>query len=226
MFSCYNDDLLEQLTQCHVGFKMLTMNVCNPTVADVMVLLALSVVGLLCLLCICYAYSCKWRCEYSASKCSVIVYNENKYDYMKSKRKWHFGNDIIKEDENYKHLGIINNKFLSKKVNIKDATDKLKGTYFSLVNSGILLHETLHPLTCSTIYKSIVLPKALYGCEYMDNFMNSEKLILERAHRLCIKRMQSLGMYTRTDTALSLIGIFPLEIEIDFRKLTLFWSIL
>ena len=141
---------------------------------------------------------------------------------MKSKRVWHFGNDIIKEDENYKHLGIINNKYLNKKVNIKDATDKLKGTYFSLVNSGILLQETLHPLTCSTIYKSIVLPKTLYGYEYMDNFTDSEKLILERAHRLCIKRMQSLGMYTRTDTALSLIGIFPLEIEIDLKKLTLF----
>ena len=61
---------------------------------------------------------------------------------MKSKRVCHFGNDIIKEDENYKHLGIINNKYLSKKVNIKNATDKLKGTYFSLVNSGILLQET------------------------------------------------------------------------------------
>ena len=46
-------------------------------------------------------------------KCSVIVYNEDKYDYMKSKREWHFGNDIIKEDENYKHLGFINNKYLS-----------------------------------------------------------------------------------------------------------------
>ena len=115
-------------------------------------------------------------------------------------------------------VAIINNKYLSKKVNIKDATDKLKGIYFSLVNSGILLQETLHPLTCSTIYKTIVLPKALYCCEYMDNLTDSEKLILERAHRLCIKRMQSLGMYTRTDTALSLIGIFPLEIEIDFLE--------
>ena len=88
--SCFNDDLLEQLTKCHVGFKMLTMNVCCPTVADDMVLLALSVVGLLCLLCICYAYSCKWRYEYSASKCSVIVYNENKYDYKKLKKKMAF----------------------------------------------------------------------------------------------------------------------------------------
>ena len=82
---------------------------------------------------------------------------------MRSKREWHFGNGIIKKDENYKHLGIINSKYLSKKVNIKVATDKLKGTYFSLANSEILLQEMLHPLTCSTIYKSIVLPKALYA---------------------------------------------------------------
>ena len=33
--------------------------------------------------------------------------------------------------------------------------------------------------------------------------------------------MQSLGMQTRTDVALSLMGIFPLETEIEFRKLTL-----
>ena len=119
------------------------MNVCSPTVADDMVLLALSVAGLLCLLCICYAYSCKWRYEYSVLKSSVIVYNETKYDYMKSKRVCRFGNDIIKENENYKHLGIINNKYLSKRVNNKDVTDTLKGTYFSLANSGILLQEKL-----------------------------------------------------------------------------------
>ena len=37
--SCFH--VLEQLTKCNVGFKMLTMNVCSPTVADDMVLLAL-----------------------------------------------------------------------------------------------------------------------------------------------------------------------------------------
>ena len=85
MFLCYNDDLLEQLTKCNAGFKMLTMNVCSPTVAGDMVLLALSVAGLLCLLCICYTYSCQRRYKYSALKSSVIVYTGNKYDYMKSK---------------------------------------------------------------------------------------------------------------------------------------------
>ena len=34
--------------------------------------------------------------------------------------------------------------------------------------------------------------------------------------------MQSLSTRTRTDTALSLLGVFPIETDIDFRKLTLF----
>ena len=117
---------------------------------------------------------------------------------MKSKPVWCFGYYIIKENENYKHLGIINNNyltFLCKKVNIKIVTDKLKGTYFSLANSGILLQETLHTLTCMTIYKYVVVPKALYGCEY--NLTESEMATLEQSHKFCIKSMQSLGMQTR-----------------------------
>ena len=34
--------------------------------------------------------------------------------------------------------------------------------------------------------------------------------------------MQSLSKRTRTDAALSLLGVFPIELEIDSRKLTLF----
>ena len=33
--------------------------------------------------------------------------------------------------------------------------------------------------------------------------------------------MQSLSTHTRTDTALSLLGVFPIETDIDFRKLTI-----
>ena len=80
-------------------------------------------------------------------------------------RVWHMGNNQVEEDENYKHLGIVQNKYLSLKPCIKDATDKLTGTFFSLVNSGVFYGDTLHPLTCKKIYKAVVIPKALYGCE-------------------------------------------------------------
>ena len=197
---------------------MLNNCVSCPTVADDMVLMALSIAGLAILLCICYAYSCKWDIYYSAPKSSVIVYNETKNNYQKSNRVWYLDNSIIAESENYKLLGVNNNTYLSKKISIQDASHKLKGTFLSLVNSGIFNHGALHPLTCKTIYKSTVLPKVLYGCKKLDNLSNTELLTLERAHRFCVKHMQSLGTRTRTDTAL----YFSIVTDIDFRKLTLF----
>ena len=106
-----------------------------------MVLLALSVSGLALLLCICYAYSCKWRYEYSPNKCSVIVYNETKHDYLRSQRVWYLGNSIIEETENYKHLGFNNNKYLNQTISIKESCDKLKGTFLVLCTVEFSMKE-------------------------------------------------------------------------------------
>ena len=61
----------------------------------------------------------------------------------------------------------------------------------------------------------------LYGCEW-SALTSAELFTLERAHRFCIKRMQSFDMRTRTDIAVGLLVTFPLEVEIDIRKLVLF----
>ncbi|MCG8077812.1 MAG: hypothetical protein JAY75_16450 [Candidatus Thiodiazotropha taylori] len=155
-------------------------------------------------------------------KCSVIVYNESKYEYIRSDRIWLLGNSQIEEEENYKHLGVFNNKYLKLEPNIKNATDKLKGTFFSLVKSGIFYQDSLHPITCKKIYNAVVLPKALYGCEHWNSLTPTEILTLERAHRFCIKQMQSLGIRTRTDVALGLLAFLPIEVEIELKKLILF----
>ena len=113
-------------------------------------------------------------------KAQLLCTKKQKNNYQKSKQAWYLGNDIVAESEYYKHLGINNNKYLNNKISIQDATHKLKGTFRSLVNSGILNHGALNPLTCKTIYKSIVLPKALYGCENWDNLNDTELLSLNR----------------------------------------------
>ena len=222
LFLCFTDDLLEELCKSAASLKIYKHIFGAPAVCDDMLLASLSKRGLDELMQICYVNSCKWHYEYAPIKCCVIVYNESKYEFIRSNRVWHLGNSQVEEDENYKHLGVINNKYLSFKPNIKDATDKLKGTFFSLINSGIFYDDLFHPLTCKKIYNAVVIPKALYGCENWSALTSAELLTLERAHRFCIKRMQSLNMHTRTDIALGLLAMFPLEDEIDIRKLVLF----
>ena len=196
--------------------------ICAPTVADDMLLMALSKLGIDALMKICFSNGCKWRFLFGPLKCTVVVNNETKNRFLKSDRDWFLGHHRIKEGESYKYLDTIFNKYMSIKDNIKDACDKLKGTFVSLVNDGIVHEQGLLSLSCMKIYRCIVLPKALYGCENWSNLCNSDLLSLERAHRYCIKYMQGLPRRTRTDIALSLVGSNSLEAEIDYRKLQLF----
>ena len=222
LFLCFTDDLLEELCRCSASLKISNHVIGCPAVCDDLLLASLSKRGLDELMRICFNNSCKWHFSYMPTKCCVIVYNESKYEYIRSNRSWVIGNSPVEEDENYKHLGVISNKYLSLKPNIKDASDKMKSTFFSLMNSGIFYDNSLHPLTCKKIYNAVVIPKALYGCENWFALSSTELLTLERAHRFCIKKMQSLPLYTRSDVALGLLAIFPIEVELDIRKLILF----
>ena len=69
------------------------------------------------------------------------------------------------------------------------------------------------------IYNSVVLPKALYGCELWCNLTSNHCLSLERAHRLCLKFMQYLPRNTKTEVALTLLGSNSIEMEVDRHKL-------
>ena len=51
--------------------------------------------------------------------------------------------NAVNEDINYKHLGVNCNKYLNIDTNIKEASDKLKGTFMSLVKCG-LIHSDIY----------------------------------------------------------------------------------
>ena len=135
LFLCFSYDLLNELCNSTAGLKICNNIFGCPTVCDDMLLASLSKKGLQEQIQICFLTSCK-----------------SKFEFIRTDRVWHIGNNQVEEDENYKHLGIVQNKYLSLKPCIKAATDKLKGTFFSLVNSGVFYGDTLHPLTCKKIY--------------------------------------------------------------------------
>ena len=137
-------------------------------------------------------------------------------------RIWKLGEQEVPETSQYKHLGITIESDMALNTVTKEASTKLKATFLSLVNCG--LHEDgFTPLTAKHIYKSIVLPKALYGCEVWSQLSPTQLSTLERAHRFCVKFMQSLPSNTDTDVTLPLLGLNSIELEIDYRKMV-FWG--
>ena len=77
----------------------------EPTVADDMMLVALPSTGINAMLDIGNSYSKKWRYEYNASKCSVVVFNE--LAQHKETRCFKLGDNTINETMDYTQLGII-----------------------------------------------------------------------------------------------------------------------
>ncbi|KAH3693536.1 uncharacterized protein LOC127862565 [Dreissena polymorpha] len=168
---------------------------------------------------ICYKYSRVWRYEYNASKCAVIVFNER--TNTGNSRVFRLGSEIVKESESYSHLGITTDAWLSSQMLIADACNKLRGTYLSICSSGFN-PSSLSPITLRTIYQSVVVPKALYGCELWTVIGASDMLRLERSHRFCIKSMQQFHSLTNTDFALASINVNSIENIIDRKKLVFF----
>lgn len=221
LYLLYINELLWILEKSDLGFCFRNINCSNLTVADDMLIASFSKVGLDKMINLCYEYACKWRFQYQASKCSVIVFNESKNSYENSMRVWKLGTEDILESYLYKHLGIWCEKYSSLDDCVKDACNKIKGALISLINCG-LCEDGLNPITLKHIYKAAVLPKALYGSELWNNLLPKHLILLEKAHRFCIKLIQSLPRRTSTDFALSLLNMRSIESEVDYRKLIFF----
>ena len=76
LYLLYITELINTLEFSEYGLCMY-VKLTSPTVADNMMLVALPSTGINAMLDICNSYSKKWRYEYNASKCSVVVFNES-----------------------------------------------------------------------------------------------------------------------------------------------------
>ena len=221
LYLVFGNDLLDELSKCAYCFMMYGLQCGFPAYADDLLLLSLLKRGMDCMMDICFANSLVERCLYHYLKTNVMVANETKPKYLESKRTWSLGGNIIEETESYTHLGVVCDKYLNLNSVIEESCKKIRNTFFSLINSGVY-EDGFHPLTSKHLYQTIVLPKALYGCELWNHLKQEHIDKLETAHRFCLKYMQSLPRDTRTIIALSCVGAVSIETEIDRRKLIFF----
>jgi len=221
LYLLYIDGLLREIEASGLGFCIFNCNFASPTVADDMCLVTLSKHAMDQLLDMCYRYSCRWRYDYNPKKCAVVVYNEDKVSAHRSTRVWHLGPEIIEEKESYTHLGLHLDKWLDCGPCCEGTVTKLRQTFFGLIGSG--LHRNgLNPITSTKIYRSAVIPRALYGCELMNDISSSQMRTIERCHNMCIRIIQGLPRYSSASLALSMIGCENVESIIDYRKLIFF----
>ena len=119
LYLIYDNDLLWELDNSRLGLYIYNINCGNPAAADDKLLLSLSKLGIDIMLNICKNHSGKWRYEFQPPKCIVVVFNESPLDYRISNIVCFMGDARLAEDMQYKHLGILLNKYLYIDNNIK-----------------------------------------------------------------------------------------------------------
>ena len=118
--------------------------------------------------------------------------------------------------KNHVHCGI---KLTTDKTTVKitkESCRKGRGIMLSLQHCGI---GKLLPLTLVKLYKAIVLPSSLFGCELWTNLSETEYKMLERMQRFCAKYVQNLGRSTRSDMCVPMLGLMPIQAYIDKAQL-------
>ena len=223
LYILYIDDLLNDLDKLGVGAKLGDIDCGSPCHADDLALLSIMANGLNSMLSCSFHYSIRWRYDFNYDKCIVIVFGESPHQWaeLKNSRTWMLGQNRIAEDCSSVHLGLIINKH-RKSTNVAiTAAQKLKASLMSIVGPGLQPHY-FNPVCAFRLYKLVCISRALYGSELWTNLTDSDLLILERAHRFCLKRMQGFNRTTRTPIALSMIGCHSMQGLLDERCLLFF----
>ncbi|MES9882637.1 MAG: reverse transcriptase family protein [Sedimenticola sp.] len=221
LYAVYVNDLLQQLDDSHLGLSVGDRSFSAPTQADDIALLALSKHSIDGMLEICRNYSSLWRFRYNPVKSAIIVFGESRHKFANHARQWKYGSTTISEVTEYKHLGIVQSKYMVRPGNTDTVVQSARGTFLSLVNSG-LHSDGLNPITALKLYQTIVLPRALFGCDLWNGISATNKRKLETVHHFCIKVIQSFPKQTRSDCALGMLGISSLESYMDAQKLNFY----
>jgi hypothetical protein len=164
-----------------------------------------------------YEYSRKWRFTFNAQKSSILQFRAKGCKFNKD-CAFNLGDIKIPCSDSYNHLGIVINNKLTLSDRILSACRKGQKSYYALNDIG---SNYLNPITLSHLYKSVVLPTVLYGCELWNNLSTSDCQRLNVfQHSICnTKNAQNLPTATRSDICESLFNVITIISEIDVRKL-------
>ena len=113
MYKVYVNELIKMVANCVCSLSIGPLNLGSPTFADDMTLLTLFPTFLQLLIDKAFRCSRKWRFDYNKSKSGVVTFGEHGPHHFREEnnRSWKLGDEVVKESNEYKNLGIVKNLF-------------------------------------------------------------------------------------------------------------------
>jgi hypothetical protein len=167
-------------------------------------------------------YARTWRFALNPDKCNVVVCGDTSGKHPSP--DWRIGMHSILQCDVYTHLGVAVASNLKSSKCVQRACGKGRKAFFSLLGYGVkpLGLNSIHSVS---LYKKIVLPSVLYGCELWNNLSSCDISYLEKCQQFCCKKILGLHNQTRSDMCESIVGLFRIPAEIDRRKLMFLYKL-
>ena len=162
--------------------------------ADDVSCISMSSKALQCILDLCNAYSRKWCFRFKAKQSYILQFSLNPWE-KNLIYNWHIGDDNIPSSHSGCRLGIeMNSRF--KATERTNVCRKVRNAFFAI--NGIMSNST-KPCVLVKLYKSVVLPTVLYGCEMWNNLKSADLPNYNTFQHFIVKRIQKLRSCTRSD---------------------------
>lgn len=222
LYLVFIDELLNQLQQSGHGAHVCSIPAGNPTLADDISCIATSPASLQSMMDIVSRYTQQFRFTVNVRKSCVLMYTNTR---IVTKPDIRLGETSLILSESTMHLGIRQSQNTRSKARTSECCQKGKNAFFALLTLGVK-PLGLNPITSANLYRKIIIPSVLYGCELWNHLTQSEIDELNRLQHFIVKKIQGFKIRTRSDICESMLGLYRLTSEIDKRKMMFLHKIL
>ena len=166
-----------------------------------------------------------WRYDFNAKKSGILVYGEDSAENTQSAslRSFRLGSDRVLERTHYDHVGIRASISEDDVSGLEERVSKARRTLNAISGLGVR-RCGLTIRICNTIFWSVVVPIAMYGCELM--FLTEGHIsILEEFKEYAGRKLQRFHVRFSRACAFYTLGWVRLERYVEIRKLLFLYSI-
>ena len=167
---------------------------------------------------LCYAYSIKWRHEFSHVENGIVTFGESKCVHSEAmkERTWVLGGESVTELYEYKNLGVVKNYIGSFSTNADDNIDKTRKKAGMLFTSNFDRRK-VNPSIYIKVWRQACLPALLYGTEL---FTLTPTILakVERCQQWFLKNVFYVPKFAPCQLLLKLSGLWSIDSENRFWK--------
>ena len=217
------DGLIEMLDKSATGACVCDLHIPSVILADDTSLISNTPSGLQKQLDIVYNYARRWHLRYNPNKSCILFFSSSrKRQKQPADRPFILGQENINLHSENVYAGVVLTDRLRNDTAITQACRKGKRILNSLINIGV--HDQgIHPMTSVKLWKTVVMPSILYGCELWDVISKKSIEELEVVQRYAARRMQGFDQRSPTLCTIFSLGLVEMKRSIDKIKL-MFWN--